>query len=112
MMSEAKSESELRDDFIDNIWAAVRYWGRESRAETSDRKLEGLAFSILNIFDGTSMGFPACDIVLRPHPEDKAYHIQEEEDWIEDGTVINGDCMLHEMWYDRDPKKREVNDEC
>ena len=61
-------------------------------------KCNGLAFSILNIFDGTSIELPAMDIVLRPHEDDKEYLRGEGMDWFEDGMVIN-DCYLHELFY-------------
>jgi hypothetical protein len=65
-------------------------------------KLEGLAFSILNIFDGTT-GLPAMDIVLSPHPEDKDFALSEGERWYEEGMIIN-DCYLHELFYGEKPQ--------
>jgi hypothetical protein len=75
------------------------YWASPAvdRA-TCHERLQGLVHSILCIFDGVSGGMPAFDIVARPHPDDKEYHRQNGENWIEDGTVIN-DAMLHELLY-------------
>lgn len=92
----AKSKEELRNDLLSHFNCLVNYW---SNVEGSDKyKLEGLLHSLLTTFDGCSGGFPcAIDLILRPHPDDKQYSISEEEDWIEDGTILNDDVMLHEI---------------
>lgn len=41
---------------------------------------------------------PAMDVSMRPHEEDKAYRIKQDEDYYEPGMVIN-DCNLHDIWY-------------
>jgi hypothetical protein len=97
----AYTAEELREGFLEHIRNLVGYWERESRAPTPREKLEGLAFSMLNIFDGTT-ALPAFDIVAAPHPDDKQYHIDNDENWIEPGTIIN-DCMLHELFHKEAP---------
>lgn len=94
----AKTEAEVREEFLDHVHALVGYWA-ELPDKTPKERLDGLAFSILNIFDGTTMQLPAMDIALRPHPSDKEFHRENGEDWYEDGMVIN-ECMLHELWHD------------
>jgi hypothetical protein len=37
--------------------------------------------------------------VFRPNDEDKQYHIDRGENWIEDGTTISD--MLHEHYYQK-----------
>ncbi len=91
-----KTESEVREEFIEYAKTIARYWSTMEN-KTDVEKCEGVVFSILNIFDGSTMSLPAMDIVLRPHEEDKQYCIENGEDWYEDGMVIN-DCMLHEMF--------------
>ena len=88
---------ELRREFLDLIRIFRDCWEQE-KGKTSKEKLDGLCFSILNIFDGTTMGLPAFDIVASPHEDDKQYCIDCNANWIEPGTVIN-DCMLHELWH-------------
>lgn len=95
-MSKPYTEEEVREMFLDHIRHLCRYWARAER-DSKKEMLEGLAFSILNIFDGTS-GLPAFDIVVRPHPDDKAYNESCDEDYFVDGQVIN-ECHLHEMFY-------------
>lgn len=99
-MSKAKTAEELRDEVLDHVRALAAYWAEHPDQRTVRERCDGLAFSILNIFDGTSGDLPAFDLVARPHPDDKSYHQERGEDWIEDGTVIN-DCMLHEMYYQK-----------
>lgn len=98
-MSRAYTEEEVQEKFLNHIRLLVEYWsGIEDYSKR--QVLDGLAFSILNIFDGTTLELPALDISCSPHPEDKEYHQKEGENWYEPGMIIN-DCMLHEMWYVR-----------
>jgi hypothetical protein len=76
------------------------YWGSVPEKSVEDR-LSGLCFSLLNIFDGTSLGLPAFDLVVRPHPDDKALHIRNGERYYEDGMVINADVHMHEEFYQK-----------
>lgn len=97
--SRAYTAEEVREMFLNQARAYAAYWA-ELPGKTAQERCDGLAFSLMNIFDGTSVGLPAFDIVVRPHPDDKAYHIREGTKYFEDGTVLN-DCMLHEMYYPR-----------
>jgi hypothetical protein len=96
----AKTKEELREEFMDKVRLTVQYWQRETRSSKDDA-ISGVAFSILNIFDGTAMGICGFDIVARPHPDDKEFHKSEGENWTKDGTVINDDAALHEMFYEK-----------
>lgn len=96
-MSRAYTPEEVREMFLGQVKMLARYWSTVER-ETDLEKLEGLAFSLLNLFDGTSAALPAMDIVLRPYPEDKAFHESEGDNYFEDGQVIN-DCYLHELFH-------------
>jgi hypothetical protein len=72
----------LRDKFFAILLERVDYWSTLP-GKTLDERLDGMAFSFFTILDGVVMDpdLPAFDIVSR-----------------EDGTVINGDCMLHDLW--------------
>ena len=87
---------EVRQKMLSLMRAYIGVWLKEDRA-TERERMEGLVFSILNIFDGTTPDLPAMDIVLRPHPDNRQFAIDEGERWYEDGMVIN-DCLLHEAW--------------
>jgi hypothetical protein len=101
-MSRAYTAEEVREQLLAHIRHLARYWATIPDRQTPLERCEGLAFSILNIFDGTS-SLPAFDIVLSPHPDDKAFHQSEGENWYEPGMMIN-DCMLHELFYAEDEK--------
>lgn len=97
-MSEQISKGQMRSDFIGAVKCYVNYWSNQDVSKKD--ALDGLAFGILNIIDGMSGSFPcAIDLVMRPHPEDKQYNIDNDDDYIEDGMVINDDVMLHDGLY-------------
>lgn len=97
-MSKAYTVEEVREKFLNYLHALVDYWDKVN-SRNSKEKMEGLIHSILVTFDGHQMEFPALDIVLRPHPDDKDYCISIHEQWFEDGMCINDDVNLHYMWY-------------
>ena len=99
-MSKAKTELELREQVLETIRSIAAYWA--DLPDKSDReRCDGLAFSVLSMFDGCTIGLPSFDIVARPHEDDKAYCQDSGEDWIEDGTLINSDVLLHEFWHEQ-----------
>lgn len=104
-MSKAKTQEEVTKDFLDQIKAYIHYWQHlpEDRVPDGEDvtrwRLWGVTFSILGILDGSSMGLPAFDLVLRPHPDDKEFFIEQGLDWFEDGMVINEEVILHEELY-------------
>ena len=89
---------EVRERFLDCVRMVVREWANNPSAELSalDR-CEGVAFSILNIFDGTAMALPGMNIALAPHPDDKADRQSTGDNWYEPDQIIN-DCYLHELF--------------
>ncbi len=94
-MNNAYRKEEMRDIFLDAVKCYVNYWNNLDIP--SNEKLEGLVFGIMSIIDGTSGAMPcSIDLVLRPHPDDKQYYIENDEKWIKDGMCINDDVMLHE----------------
>lgn len=99
-MSKARTPEELRENLLAHCRWLANYWAKE-RPHDVKAACEGVAFSILTYLDGCSSS-PSFDLVLRPHPDDKQFHIDNGDDWIEDGTVINADCYLHEMFYKKD----------
>ena len=92
-----KSKKEMQYVFIHELVSIVEYWVN-LKGVSEKEKCKGVAFSIMNIFDGTSGGFPcAIDLVLNPHPDDKQYCIENDENYIEKGVVINDDLLLHDL---------------
>jgi len=101
-MSKPITKEQSRDQLLGAIKCLASYWGRVGK--TPKEAAEGMAFSMLNIFDGTAGTFDcAVDLVLRPHPEDKEFRESEGQDYFVDGQVINEGCHLHDMFYNRGP---------
>lgn len=105
-MTKAYTKEEVREMFLNHLHGLVDYWDKVD-TRNSREKMEGLMHSILVTFDGESIEFPALDIVLRPHPDDKDYNIGHLEQWFEDGMCINDDVHLHDLWY-RNPENSQT----
>ena len=107
---------EIQEKFFSQLYVMIKYWERIEQENYKD-KLEGLVFSILNILDGGSLGFPRVLLVPYPHPEDKEFHISEGENWFPQNTEVdklavgelscNG--QLHEAWVVYKKKREEKN---
>jgi hypothetical protein len=98
-MSRAYTKEETRQHLLEHMRVLVDYWNDpQVKRDTIKERLSGLAFSILNIFDGNT-ALPAFNIALSPHDDDKQYHIDEGSNYYEPGMVINDDCCLHDSWY-------------
>ena len=99
MTEQAITKEELRDQFVSSAKHLADYWSRVE-GRTDKEKCEGVVHSMLVMIDGMSGAFPcSIDLVMRPHPDDKQYNIDNGDDYIEDGMVINDDVMLHEELY-------------
>jgi hypothetical protein len=100
----AITAEEARAIFLDAIRTYIDYWANNPAVadRTHQRRLEGFAHSLLCVIDGVSSAMPcSMDLVLSPHPDDKQFNIDQGENWIEAGMVIN-DCHLHELLYRKD----------
>lgn len=93
MKPRAYTPEEAREIFYRQVKALCEYWSTVEGKSDLER-CEGVAFSIMNIFDGTTFNLPAIDLVLAPHPDDKPFAKSQGENWFEEGLVIN-DCELH-----------------
>jgi hypothetical protein len=101
-MTKPYTKEEMREMFIDQCKSIAFYWSRVED-QTPREMCDGVVFSMLNIIDGMSGGFPAAiNLVMEPHPDDKDYRISNDENWVEPGQVINDDVMLHECFYAND----------
>ena len=97
-MARAFTKEEVQEKFLEHVRGLVKYW-EKTKGRNSEEKLKGLAFSMLVLFDGASVGFPAIDLAVKPHSDDKAYHIKKEENYFERGMVFNADVSLHDDFY-------------
>lgn len=100
-MNNAHTVDEVKEQLISSIRNICHYWANLPNKSDIDR-CEGVAFSILNIIDGTSAGLPSMDLVLRPHPDDMQFNLDNGDNYYEDGMVVNSDCYLHDMLFGDD----------
>ena len=96
----AHTKEEMREMFLGQCRVIARYWSKTENNSPIDM-CDGVVFSMLNLIDGMSGGFPAAiSLVLEPHPDDKEYNISNKENWVEPGQIINDDLMLHDNYYE------------
>ena len=105
MTSRAITKEEAREVFLSHVQSISKYWAGLPD-QTDQERCDGVAFSILCIFDGVSGGLPAFDAVIRPHPEDKQYNTDIDENYYENGMAINDDVHLHEIMKRNDSPSR------
>lgn len=107
-MSRAYTEQEVIEKMMRKFRSIAHYWattplGSEHRFNGPEDELrwrcDGVAFTILAEMDGSSMNLPAMDIVLAPHPDDKQYCIDHDENWFEPEMRIS--TALHEHFHKR-----------
>jgi hypothetical protein len=91
----AYTPEEMRSKMLSHMKTLVKYWSNEK--SDSYEACDGLAFSILTMFDGSTMSVPAMDIIPAPCEEDLEYHKERGENWFE--PVVINDCMLHDLWH-------------
>jgi hypothetical protein len=96
----AFTKTEVRDQVLEVMRSYAHYWATLP-GKTSAERCEGLGFSLLNIFDGTTCGLPAFDLVTRPQSDAKDYDVSQGRDYYVEGAVLNADCYLHEAYYIR-----------
>ncbi|NTF18161.1 hypothetical protein G6L37_07060 [Agrobacterium rubi] len=93
----AYTSDELRDAFLDEVRSIAKSWADPKIDRDIEGRCNGVAFSIMALLDGCSIGIPTIDLVFQPHVADKDHHIGRGENWIEPGTVV--DQGLHEDYY-------------
>lgn len=97
-MSRALSKEELREQVMQHIRSVVDKAATQAGL-TEQERCDVVAIAILGLLDGAYVNLPGFDIVARPHPDDMPYDIANGNDYIQDGTVINDDCQLRELYY-------------
>jgi hypothetical protein len=94
------TDDEVRDALLEHIWVMIRYW-QNIEKPLADR-LEGLAFSILAMLDGSSVAITGFQVIPAPHKEDAAFHKEHGENWFpyskQQAHDIGGG--LHELFHD------------
>lgn len=109
MIARPWTADEVRDQLLEHVWIAIRYWGGHDGSNVEpdrdiDDRLSGLAHTILASLSGCSPNLPAFKLVVDPHPDDEAYHREEGTNWFPAGLAIED--MLHQHLY-RDGIRRD-----
>ena len=129
-MSAQYTQEECQKMFLEALAANCRYWTNleltddtpgidfSTEAARTKWKVEGLAFSVLNLLDGGAGMMPAFEVYPAPHESDKAYHQDEGSNYwpgppekcldAEGNEIptIHGGDMLHELWHKYVPKDK------
>ena len=74
------TKSEVRDQYLRHIAQLCKHWETESRAVSTKEKLEGLAFSILSMLDGSTM-LPGCMIIPMSTTYDVEFYQENGSRW-------------------------------
>ena len=106
------TEEEVREQFLDNIRAYVKYWDKLPDMSTRER-LEGLAFSILAAIDGATAELPAFILAPLPHEEDKEYLRNRGKNWYPENRQagVKADIArgLHELFRNHQKDGHETS---
>lgn len=97
-MSKEISEKEMRENFLGHLRHLAQYWANQPDQTPLDRT-QGMAHSILCIFDGCFGALPAFDLVVRPHESDKQFCIDNEEDYYVDGMEIECGSLKNQFFH-------------
>jgi len=97
---------EVREQVVNHVHVMVRYWagldGSNVPSEsTVEERLDGLAFSILAMLDGSNLTLPRFIVAPDPHPSDRQFHVDNNECWYPENVAdVRGDISgsLHEKF--------------
>jgi hypothetical protein len=103
------TRDEIRARFLEHCRSVAKYWASpnlHSNPTIQDRT-EGAIFSLLATLDGSTLALPGFMLVPCPHPEDKAYHQKEGENWFPeppaDVELVDIGGALHEHFFKPKP---------
>ena len=97
---------EVRGMFFAQLRIMVDSWaGDFPKPKTTRERLSGLVFSILVMLDGHSGHGPGFRVCPNPHPGDKQYNIDDNENWFPEnadaelaGEITALPELLHYAW--------------
>lgn len=91
----AYTEEETRELFLEHVRDLVDYWN----AQKVDRKeaIEGIAFSILTVLDGSTIALPGFRVSPICPEEDVKYYKKSGKNYYDESIDIAG--CLHEHFY-------------
>lgn len=110
---------EISEMFLAHCKTLVNYWATVPN-KTDKEKLDGLMFSLLAVFDGSSAELPSFELIPAPHEDDKEYNKTNGNNWWpplpkefennqEFVSLHQGCISLHETWAMRKGKNNGNN---
>jgi hypothetical protein len=112
-MSKEYTTEEVRQKVIEHVFHMVEYWDKVKGEYDQRYRMEGLVHSIFVMLDGGSATLPGFVVAPVPHPTDKDYHIEQDEDYFPENHEavenIKADIggSLHELMNVYDPYKEK-----
>lgn len=103
MKGTEKTVDKTREEFLNHINMLVNYWAKESKVESKEEALKGLAHSILATLDGENAELPQYLLIPNPHPEEKEFNINKGKPYykpiqdMKDLESYNISGFLHEL---------------
>ncbi len=104
-MAHEYTQDEIRKKFLGHIWNFIEYW--DTHGQTSRDKLEGLAFSIMSMLDGSTMEFPKFMVAPDPCPDDKDFHDKNGENWFPPSSKGDVGGSLHDSFFKERPSEEK-----
>lgn len=102
---EAYSKDEAIDVLLKQMAGMAHYWANVPddsslgcQPKTPLDRINGFAFSMLSLIDGSNMGFPAFNLVPAISADDIEFHKAEGERYFAPDEPINDETALHEVW--------------
>lgn len=92
-VSKEKSEEQVKKEFINKVQEYIDYWVG-IKSQNIRECANGVAFSILNIIDGTIGDLPKFILAPNPHIDDKQFLIKNNEDYYPENNNSKIKCDI------------------
>lgn len=100
-MSREKTVDEVQQELLAHVRYLVQYWNKVDDRDCKE-KLEGLAFSILAMLDGSATDICGFIVAPNPHEDDKKFCIEIGENYYAENADVKCDVAgnLHDLFYE------------
>jgi hypothetical protein len=93
----AYTREEVTEQILEGVVRNVRYWQKQPSCGTMEDRVEGVAFSILSMLDGSTMDIPAFNLSPDTEEDHINYCIEEGQNYYDPDTVVS--TSLHELFH-------------
>lgn len=87
------TEDEVRNKFVEHCFVVLDYWENLPNKSLHE-KLVGTVFSVLVTLDGESVNLPGFIVAPLPHPDDKEYNKENNENWYPQNHENQVNCDI------------------